>query len=331
MSPSRVHGRRGLALLAFAGLALISDGAPGAPELQPLRPDRIAVLHPAGSLGTVVAGFGDLWIDDRTRQRLLRVDGRSGHVEAEIPIDGRVALSVGGGEVWALQAGDGYGVGLGGPVLRIDPRSNRVRARIPLAPRTGRSRLGLGIHADGRGAWVWGPHEILRIDRRAATERIAIGEAHGQLSGLTTTAGEVVAGTADGHILRFDARTGTRIADFRVPVRTPSPKAVSRRLLLYTSPGVAAAVDLASGVGRWRRMLGFRTGATLAGDGLVWVHSSAVGEPGDRITALRLANGGVVTTGVVPAFGSTGIAVSGGRVSVATAGGQLLVLTPFAA
>lgn len=332
-SPSRTHGRRVLAILALAGLAMVSDGGPIAPERKPVRLERIAVLHPAGSLGAVVAGFGDLWIDDRTRQRLLRVDGRSGQVEAEIPIDGRVALSVGSGAVWALQAGDGYGLGLGGPVLRIDPRSNRVRARIPLATSSGRSRLGLGIQADAGGAWVWGPYEVMRIGRRAgsAAARIAVGAAHGQLTGLTATADEVVAGTADGHILRFDARTGTRTGDFHVPVPRPSPKAISHRLLLYTSPGVAAALDLTSGLDRWRRLLGFRTGATLAGDGLVWVHSSAVGEPGDRVTALRLATGGTVTTGIVPAFGSTGIAVSGGRVSIATAGGQLLSFSPFAA
>jgi len=328
-----MRARRVIVMLALAGLALIGGGSPNGPEQRRVRPGRIAVLHPAGSLGAMVAGFGDLWIDDRTQQRLLRVDGRTGRVEAGIPVDGRVALSVGSGAVWVLQSGDGYGLGLGGPVLRIDPRSNRVRARIPLVTSAGRSRLGFGIQADGGGAWVWGPHEVLRIHPRAdsVTARIAVGTAHGQLTGLTTTANEVIAGTADGHILRFDARTGTRIAGIRVPVGTPSPKAIRRHLLLYTSPGVAGAVDLTSGRGRWRRSLGFRTGATIGGNGLVWVHSSAVGEPGDRITALRLASGRVVTSGIVPAFGSTGIAVSGGRVSVATAGGQLLVFMPFAA
>ena len=80
----------------------------------------------------------------------------------------------------------------------------------------------------------------------------------------------------------------------------------------------------------WQRRLGFRAGATLAGDGVVWSHSSALHERGERVSALRFATGRVVTSGVVAAFGSTGIAVAAGRIAVATAGGRLLLLTPSA-
>ena len=41
-------------------------------------------------------------VDDRARERLLRVDARSGRVLAAIPFDGRVALDAGARDVWVL-------------------------------------------------------------------------------------------------------------------------------------------------------------------------------------------------------------------------------------
>ena len=323
--------RRLAVVVAVAALSLIGGASRhGAGTRDGPRDDRIAVAHPADQLGAAVAGSGDVWVDDRARQRVLRIDARTGRVRAAIPVDGRVALAAGPHAVWALQSGGGYGIGLRGPLLRIDPRTDRVRARIPLATRAGYSRLGFGVQAAGRAVWVWGPWDILRIDGRAerVASRIAVGQQHGELTGLAVDEQRLVAGTADGNLLVFDAATGRRTRVVRIPFRKPSPRALEGRRLLFTASGAVGVLDLAAGRMAWRRRLGFRAGATLGSDGLVWVHSSALHERGDRVTALRLAGGGVVTSGIVPAFGSTGITESAGLVTIATAGGSLLMLAP---
>lgn len=327
--PPGVRWARPAVVLGGAVLSLSCAGAATRePQRSDPRPDRFAVLRPADALGAVVATADDLWVDDRARQRLLRIDGRTGRVRAAIPVDGRLALSAAAGDVWALSRGRGYGQGLRGPLLRVDARTGRVRARIPLGPAV----LGFGVQAVGRDAWVWGPHEILRVDGRArrVTPRIAVGDVYGELSGFVAAGGRLVAGTADGHILAFDRRTGRRLRTLSVGLDRPAPKAVTGGLVLYTASGVVGAVRLASGRVAWRRRLGFRAGLTVGSDGLVWVHSSALHEPGDRVTALRVRTGSTVTSGVLPVFGSTGIAAREGRVSMSTAGGAIVVFTPFA-
>jgi PQQ-like domain len=325
--PSPRKALRVAVVLAIAALCMFRGSArPGPPDSVPTL-DGVTVWHPADGLGAVAAGFGDLWVDDRTRERLLRVDGRSGRVRAALPVRGRLAVAASQGAVWALQSGGGFGLGLRGPLLRIDPVTNTVRARIPLgAP--DRPVLGFGVQAVGREVWVWGPRDILRVAERAGriTSRIAVAERHGELTGLAAGRRRVVAGTADGHLLRFDARTGRRTATLRFPDPSPSPRALSAGRLVVTTPGTVGAVDVADGRLQWRRRLGFRTGAALGGDGLVWVHSAATHERGDRLTAVDRATGRTVTSRLVPAFGSTGIAVGARHVAIATAGGALIVL-----
>jgi outer membrane protein assembly factor BamB len=325
--PSRPTARRMALILAVAALCLMRGSSPPAGPEKARAPDGVMVWRPADGIGALTAGFGDVWIDDRTRERLLRVDGATGRIQAAIPVDGRLALAASPRAVWALQSGGGFGLGLRGPLLRVDPRTNRVRARIPLRA-SGRPVLGFGVQAVGRDVWVWGPRDILRVDGRAGrvTSRIAVPESHGELTGVAAGRRQVIAGTADGHLLRFDARTGGRTGVLRVPEASPSPKALSGGRLVFTTPGVVSTFDLAAGRVAWRRRLGFRAGAALGSDGLVWAHSAATHERGDRVTALRPDSGRTVSTRLVPAFGSTGIAVGAGRVSVATAGGALFVV-----
>jgi outer membrane protein assembly factor BamB len=326
--------QRSAVILAVAALSLVGGGSrPGAPPHQRTPPRDVAVLHAAAGLGAIVAHGGDLWLDDRAGERLLHLDGRSGRVSAAIPVDGRLALAEGAGAVWALQSGGGYGIGLRGPLLRIDAATDRVRGRIPLVTASGRAVLGFGVQVAGRAVWVWGPDDILRIDRRAGrvAARIAVGGEQGELTGLAATRRQLVAGTADGHLIRFDARTGRRTGVLRLALSKPSPKAVRGGILLFTASGRVGAIDLATGRTRWTKRLGFRAGAVVARDGVVWVHSAATFEPGDRLTAVRLATGEVVATRIVHAFGSTGVAVGAARVAIATAGGDLVVLTPRAA
>jgi hypothetical protein len=162
--------RRVVLVLAVAALCLIRGGSPPVPG-EGGSPGGITVWRPAGGLGAVVADFGDVCVDDRVRERLLRVDDASGRIRAAIPVDGRIALATAKRSVWAMQSGGGYGLALRGPLLRIDPRTNRVAARIPLGAASGHSVLGFGVHAAGHNVWVWGPRDILRIDGRAGRSR----------------------------------------------------------------------------------------------------------------------------------------------------------------
>jgi hypothetical protein len=75
--------------VALAGWLTLSldPGRPSAPsrERSPARP---LVLNIADALGAVAAGHGDLWVDDRARERLVRVDGTDGRVLAAVPVRG---------------------------------------------------------------------------------------------------------------------------------------------------------------------------------------------------------------------------------------------------
>ena len=328
--------RRSVVVVAVAALSIVGAGVPpGGPTDGVPHPRRLVVLHPADQLGAMIAASGDVWVDDRARERLLHLDGGSGRVRADIPVNGRIALAAGPRAVWVLESGGEYGAGLRGPLLRVDPRTHRVRARVALGREVGRPVLGFGVQALGPDVWIWGPRDILRVDpgARRITQRIAIEDRHGELTGFAGAGNRLVAGTADGHLLIFDARTGRRTGATSLTIRKPAPRAIAGSRVLFTASGAVGVVDLASGRLSWQRQLGFRAGASVGAGrhGLVWIHSAAADERGDRVTALRLADGRVVTSGILPAFGSTGIAAAAGRVWVGTAGGALLMLTPFPA
>jgi hypothetical protein len=117
-------------------------GGPDAPPRAAAPPvERVDILHPAGGLGGAVAGFGDVWMDDRLGERLIRVRTPDGRVLARIPVRGRLILAAGVGGVWALQSAHGFGPYLRGPLLHVDPDGDRVRARIALRMPSGETML----------------------------------------------------------------------------------------------------------------------------------------------------------------------------------------------
>jgi hypothetical protein len=295
---------------------------PGAPSPERSR-DGPLRLDIADGLGAIAAGHGDLWVNDRARERLMRVDGADGRVLAAIPVTGRLALSSGPTGVWALQAGGEYGIGLRGPLLRVDPRTSRVRARVTLG-----GVLGFGVLARGRSVWIWGPRDVLRVDARTdrVSQRIRVGDKHGELRGLAVRGGELIAVAADGQLMRFDARTGRRTGSVSVPLPAPAVRATLGRRLVLASHGTVAAVNPRTGGMAWRRRLGFRAGAAIRAHGLLWVHSAAREDPGDRVTALEPATGEVRATTLLPVFGTTGMVRQGGRIWLATAGGRVLAV-----
>lgn len=78
-----------VAVAGWLALSLIPR-RPSAPSQERSRQGP-RVLDIADALGAVVAGERDLWLDDRARERLIRVDGTDGRVLAAIPVKGRLA------------------------------------------------------------------------------------------------------------------------------------------------------------------------------------------------------------------------------------------------
>jgi len=311
-------------IVAAAGCLALSATSPrpSAPDRE-RSPQEPRTFQVADGLGALAAVGGEVWVDDRARERLMRVNGTDGRVLTQIPVKGRLAVSSGPSGVWALQAGGDYGIGLRGPLLRVDPRTARVRARVSLD-----GVLAFGLLARGRSVWIWGPRDILRVDARSdrVALRIPVGGAHGELRGVAVRGGELVAAAADGRLIRFDARTGRRAGSVPVPLPAPVVRGTIGRRLVLSSRGTLASVDPRTGQVSWRRRLGFRAGAVVRARGLLWVHSAAREDPGDRLTALEPATGEVRATRVLPAFGTTGMVRQGGRLWLATAGGRALAV-----
>jgi outer membrane protein assembly factor BamB len=326
-----IGGATALLAAAVAGwLATGDDPAPRRTAAAAARPALAvaAKVEAADGLGAAASGFGAAWLDDRPGGRLVRLDLGRGDVTARVPVDGRLAISVGAGAVWALQSGGGYGIGLRGPLLRLDPRTNHVTARTPLRTPAGDAVLGFGVLADGDHVWVWGPNDILRIDARAGrvVQHIAVGYAHGEITGLVLHAGSLLLTTADGHLARIDARTGRRLATVALPLGSPAVRATAGSVAVVAARGALAGVDADTGRVVWQRPLGFRVGAVIHAGALLWVNSAAVTDPGDRLSAIDPATGRLVASALLPAFGTTGLIAAGRRLWIPAADGQVLVV-----
>jgi hypothetical protein len=308
-----------LAVLIAAAVASLRGEGEARPAF-PL-PGTFASLRVADALGTVSGGGGDAWVDDRWRERLLRIDHRTGTVTARLPVRGRVAVAQGVGSVWVLQSGGGYGRGLRGPLLRIDPRTNRVIARIAMPA------LGFGVVVADDGVWVWGPDRLMRVaDGRVATTIPVADEEVGETTGFARLGVEAVITTADGHLLRFDAGTGRVLDSVRLPFTAPSLQLADRDRLVLVAGGEVAAIDPDTNAVLWRTRLGFRVGTVVEDGGALWAYGANVDDPGDRVWKLDPVHGTRLGSVLLPAFSTMGMAVIGGTVWVTTAAGRVLVL-----
>ena len=157
-----------LAVAAIFAVTLHRSASPLAP------PQVVARLQLADSLGGgTTAAFGSVWLDDTTRDQLIRVDARTRHVVARLPVHGDVVSAAAAGALWVLEGG--HGLDFTGPLLRIDPRTNRVTARVPLRTPAGKpfNAAAGGLLGTTQDVWVYGQSGALHIDpRRTATYAI---------------------------------------------------------------------------------------------------------------------------------------------------------------
>jgi hypothetical protein len=311
------------AAILVAAIFLMSDS-----EQRPVAPPEVvAEFSPADSVGATFGAFGSVWLGDTTRDELLRVDPDTRRVVARLPVAGEVALGVGAGDLWALQAGPGRGgFGLGGPLLRIDPSTNRVTARIALGTVAGQPFAGYEV-LDGRDeVWVAGPSGALRIDARTnrVTRRIA---APDQLisTHFALLDGDLWAITEDGRLLSFHTRTGSPVSNVRLGL--PEAFDLSNGpgdSLIAAAPGALARIEPYSGRVLWRTRLGPTVDVWTAAGGLIWVRSSGRGR--DRLSALDPDTGRVRTSVELEDFGGAGIATVDDELWLSTVAGNVVVM-----
>jgi DNA-binding SARP family transcriptional activator/DNA-binding beta-propeller fold protein YncE len=164
-------------LAVFGGGVWIGSDAADTLSALDVRAKTVArVVAPGAFPSDIAAGEGALWVLDRERGQVLRVDPAYGTVEATIRI-GRGGPFLHDRTVvdpWAIAAGvSGVWVTDGSPrLVQIDPHRNRILRRIET-----RRALG-GVTVADDAVWaISGPSaEVLRIDpsRGVVTNRIPI-------------------------------------------------------------------------------------------------------------------------------------------------------------
>jgi hypothetical protein len=289
-------------------------------------PKVVAELTVADTLSYTVAAYGAVWMNDTSREELLRVDPDSRRVTARLPVSGEVALAAGAGALWVLQEGSPRGGDeLHGPLLRIDPSTNRVTARIALRTPDGQAFAGFEVLADRDHVWVGGSRGALRIHPglHRATDHFALpGD---RVASFLLWRGDLWALTADSRLLPFEPRTGVKASE--TPIALPEvglPLESAGDALVAGLPGGLAGIDPDTGRVLWRRQLGQRVSAATTAGGLIWARAS--GRVRDRLSAVDPDTGRVLTSVELDDFGGSGMAAIGDELWLTTTGGNVVVL-----
>jgi streptogramin lyase len=332
----------GAILLALAVAAVVLTF--GHSERTPVRPPKVvARLMLADSLGGAVSANGSLWIEDRGRNRLLRIDPHTRQVTARLPVPDDVAMAPAGGALWTLPVRATHRPNdFQASLLRIDPRTGRLAARVPLRTPHGEPFAGLALAADQDAVWILGTtptwHDrdklgALRVDPRSGrvTTLIALPGRWGP-DGIAVRGGDLWAITTNSRLLRFDARTGRKLSDSPLSLQPPDPNAdpvpgslgFAGDALVTTVRGGLARIDPYTGRVVWRRPLGQNVQTWTGDGGLIW--AAVATRKSDRLFAVDPHDGHVATSVDLVAFGSSGIAAIDHQLWVTTAAGEAVVL-----
>ena len=316
-------------------LAVVAALAAAVAEAEPKRggggdrPARSLLkrLDLGSGLVNLTPGWGDVWANDYGRERLVRIDGRSGRVEARLALGRRLVLAADGESLWALRWGGRFWRQPNGPLYRIDPRTNRVAARIPLRPPSGEPMAAFGVLAGGGDVWVWGAEGVLRLDAdtRTVREELRVDRRDGELSGAILDGDGLLAVTSGGRLVRFcdrGRRPGPRLPE----LAAADLLATDGERVYAAAAGALTAVDAREGTLAWRRPLGFRVSTLLRTRGVLLAQGAAFGDPGDRLWALDPRTGELLASTTLPSFGTTSAALSGGSLWIATGAGEVIVV-----
>jgi hypothetical protein len=334
----------------------------GHPRPQPVsQPKIVARLALGDSLGVAAAAYGSLWIDDKGRSQLVRIDPRTHRVAARIAVTDDVSVAATGGALWALltfppNAGIGF---QSSSLIRIDARTSHVATRIPLRTPSGERFWGFALAAGDEGVWVLGTtptwHDqsrlgVLRIDLHTGRATTLVALPYGWSSdGIALRGGDLWALAAGGRqqrpapagpnssagipaLLRFDARTGSTLFDRRIPLPeanletdpAPGTFGFAGDALVATIRGGLARIDPTTGQVIWRRSLGQGVQAWTEAGGMIW--ATVLTGAGDRLVEVSPSDGHVVTTVNLGEFGTAGIAAINNELWITTTGGTAVIL-----
>jgi hypothetical protein len=320
------------AAIAVAAIVLTS----GSERRAVAPPKVVAQFTVADSLGSTVAAYGAIWTNDTSRDELLRIDPdarrtEAGHrylgVTTRLPVQGEVSLASGGGALWALQKGSpGAGDEFHGPLLRIDPTTNRVTARIALRTPAGQPFAGFELLATRDHVWVAGSEGgALRIDPHTNRVSEVIPPGDRVAMNLALLGGGLWALTADGRLQRLDPRTGATGRQVPLTLDGASDlRAVEREALVAAVPGGLARLDPHTGHAVWRKQLGQRINGWTEADDLLWIRSSD--QVHDRLSALDLDTGRVMTSVELEDIGGSGVAAIDDELWLTTVAGNVVIL-----
>jgi hypothetical protein len=297
------------------------------PEPEPATPPgvRVAATVPVGETlnGGAVAAFGALWISDSGRGEIVRVDPDSRHVTARIPVGGETELAAGDGSLWAVR--NRVTVGReSGPLLRIDPRTRRVVARIPLRT-PGGDQFDGGFPVVGPRIWVLGRSGALAVDpaRNRVVRHISVSSAGYNVDNGVLHGRELWLTSSSGSTVRYDARTGRRLA--RLSWRPGLLLPFGDRLVELGKNSVVL-VDPDTGRAAWRTQVGQEMHwADVVGD-RVMVAGLDGTSPRERLWEVDGRTGKVSRPILLPGFGPVRILGVGGEAWVLMQAGTAVVV-----
>jgi len=185
------------------------------------KTDRVVRLDPAtnqtGTQATVhkpcsglAVGFGSLWVPSCGDKSLVRVDARTGVVQATIPAgpaDSEGGIATGAGSVWLVTSKDGE-------LTRIDGATNKVVAKIKIPSGSFNPLFAAGS------VWVSSNtgNALVRVD--PATNKVVSSTPVGPMPRfLTHGAGSIwVLNQGDGTVSRVEVKTGKLLATIAVGI-----------------------------------------------------------------------------------------------------------------
>lgn len=326
--------RLGMALAAAAALAVavvaIVSLVTADRTVPQVSADRVVVRGAHLTSGTTA--FDSLWAYDTASGQLLRLDARTHHVLARVPVPSplaEVAIAAGPDAVWAVPI-QPFRHSARAPAhprresaVRIDPRTNRVVARVavasPIQP--------AGIVARPGAVWVWGEAGAMNIDPRDNRPVGVIGIAGSSVTGLAATDTRVSLATDLDELVTFDARTAARLA--AVSISTPTERgsvvAVGGGVVMNRVGGQLASVDPISGRDLWVAHLGSLPRDLLVAGGRLWALLADPGAGRMLLVALDPGDGHTLARIPLPAEDARSIGSSGASPVISTQGGELLV------
>ena len=281
---------------------------------------------------------GSLWSYDAESRQVLRIDPRTRHISARLPLPGRLpdaALAAGAGSVWAVPPERRHNATeparpFPATLARIDPVAGRVVARIVLRGPGSATLRPLEDVAGPDAVWVWGEAGALRID--PATGRIVarVRVPEQRITGFAAGEGSVAVATDFGNVVSFDARSGAEIGvgGFTAPAVGALLVATLDGAVVSGQGGTLALIDPQTGDARWTRHLGSQPRDLVAARGRVWTLVADPVRARSVLLALDPADGRTVERIAIPAEDARALAFDGADPLVTTQGGELLIARP---